>query len=112
MKNHVLMLKFIPMELVLTTLDPAVMLLLIHNGIEKEITGYKEKATNNEMELMAALQGLMQLNKSCEVKLYSDSAYLINAFNQKWIDSWKNNGWKRGRNDEIKIYSYGNCFMK
>ena len=76
--------------------------ILIHNGIEKEITGYKEKATNNEMELMAALQGLMQLNKSCEVKLYSDSAYLINAFNQKWIDSWKNNGWKRGRNDEIK----------
>jgi ribonuclease HI len=54
------------------------------------------------MELMAALQGLMQLNKSCEVKLYSDSAYLINAFNQGWINTWNNNGWKRGRNEEIK----------
>ena len=63
--------------------------------------GYK-KTTNNRMELMAAIIGLEALNRPCEVELYSDSQYLVNAFNQHWIESWLKKGWKRGKNEEVK----------
>jgi ribonuclease HI len=63
--------------------------------------GYK-KTTNNRMELMAAIVGLEALNRPCEVELYSDSKYLIDAFNQHWIDGWIRKGWKRGKNEPVK----------
>ena len=63
--------------------------------------GY-EKTTNNRMELMAAIVGLEALNRPCEVELYSDSQYLINAFNQYWIDGWIKKGWKRGKSEPVK----------
>ncbi len=63
--------------------------------------GYK-KTTNNRMELMAAIVGLEALRKPCDVDLYSDSQYLVNAFNQHWIDSWKAHNWMRTRKDPVK----------
>lgn len=63
--------------------------------------GYK-KTTNNRMELMAAIVGLEALNKPCKVELYSDSKYLIDAFNQNWIEGWISKGWKRGKNEPVK----------
>lgn len=63
--------------------------------------GYK-KTTNNRMELMAAIVGLEALNRPCEVELYSDSKYVVDAFNQHWIDSWLMKGWKRGKNESVK----------
>lgn len=67
------------------------------NTHTKELScGYK-KTTNNRMELMAAIAGLEALNKPCDVKLYSDSQYLCNAFNQNWIDGWIAKNWKRGK---------------
>ena len=63
--------------------------------------GYK-KTTNNRMELMAAIVGLEALNRPCEVELYSDSKYLVDAFNQHWIDSWLKKNWKRGKNEDVK----------
>ena len=63
--------------------------------------GYK-KTTNNRMELMAAIVGLEALNRPCEVELYSDSKYVVDAFNQHWIDSWLKKGWKRGKNEPVK----------
>lgn len=63
--------------------------------------GYK-KTTNNRMELMAAIVGLEALNKPCDVELYSDSKYLVDAFNSHWVDSWLKNNWTRGRNDPVK----------
>ena len=54
------------------------------------------------MELMAAIVGLEALNRACEVELYSDSKYLVDAFNQHWIDSWLKKGWKRGKNEPVK----------
>ncbi len=69
---------------------------------QKELScGYK-KTTNNRMELMAAIAGLEALKTSCEVTLYSDSKYLVDAFNEHWIDSWIKKGWKRGRNENVK----------
>lgn len=60
-----------------------------------EITkGYKQ-TTNNRMELLGVISGLEALTKPCEVKVVSDSKYVIDAFNQKWIDSWVKNNWKR-----------------
>ncbi len=68
----------------------------------KELScGYK-KTTNNRMELMAVIAGLEALNRPCEVELYSDSKYVVDAFNQHWIDSWLVKGWKRGKNEPVK----------
>lgn len=69
---------------------------------EKQLSqGYK-KTTNNRMELMGVIVGLEALNKPCEVEVISDSKYVTDAFNQKWIDSWIKKGWKRGKNEPVK----------
>lgn len=69
---------------------------------KKELSqGYK-KTTNNRMELMAVIAGLEALNRPCEVELYSDSQYVVNAFNQHWIEGWLKKGWKRGKNEPVK----------
>ncbi|MCD7735846.1 MAG: ribonuclease HI [Lachnospiraceae bacterium] len=62
---------------------------------EREYSQGFIKTTNNRMELMAAIVGLEALNRPCAVELYSDSQYLVNAFNQHWIDSWIKNKWVR-----------------
>ena len=68
----------------------------------KELSqGYK-KTTNNRMELMAVIVALEALNRPCEVELYSDSKYVVDAFNQHWIDSRLKKGWKRGKNEPVK----------
>lgn len=69
---------------------------------EREYSAGYKKTTNNRMELMAAIVGLEALTKPCEVKLYSDSKYLTDAFNQKWIDGWIRKGWKRSGNEPVK----------
>lgn len=69
---------------------------------ERELSkGYK-RTTNNRMEMMAAIAGLEALIRPCEVDLYSDSAYLVNAFNKNWIDGWIKKNWKRGKNEPVK----------
>ena len=59
----------------------------------KEISGYMPETTNNRMELFAAVQGFTALKQPCIVTLYSDSAYLVNAFQQKWLDNWQTRNW-------------------
>ncbi len=69
---------------------------------EREFSqGYK-KTTNNRMELMAAIVGLEALTKPCQVDLYSDSQYLVKAFNDHWIDSWIKNNWKNSKKEPVK----------
>jgi ribonuclease HI len=68
----------------------------------RELSGGYKKTTNNRMELMAAIRGLEALNKPCTINLYSDSKYVTDAFNQKWIDGWIKKGWKRGKNEPVK----------
>lgn len=69
---------------------------------EREFSQGYRKTTNNRMELMAAIVGLEALTKPCQVELYSDSKYLVDAFNQHWIDSWIKKNWKRGKNEPVK----------
>lgn len=63
--------------------------------------GYK-KTTNNRMELLAAIVGLEALIRPCDVTLYSDSQYLVKAFNDHWLEGWIKKGWKRGKNEPVK----------
>lgn len=58
--------------------------------------------TNNRMELMGAIVGLEALERPCEVEITSDSKYLVDAFNQKWIEKWIKNGWKKEKNEPVK----------
>lgn len=69
---------------------------------EREYSAGYQKTTNNRMELMAAIVGLEALIRPCEIQLYSDSKYLVDAFNQHWIDGWIKKGWKRGKNEPVK----------
>ena len=64
------------------------------------------------MELMAVIAGLEALNRPCDVKLYSDSKYVVDAFNQNWIGGWLKKGWKRGKNEPVKMWISGNGFWK
>lgn len=68
----------------------------------REISAGYEKTTNNRMELMAVIAGMEALKKPCNVTLYSDSQYVIKAFNEHWIDGWMKKGWKRGKNEPVK----------
>ena len=76
--------------------------ILEYNGRKKELSKGFRKTTNNRMELMAAIVGMEALTKPCEVELYSDSKYLVDAFNQHWIDVCIIKGWKRGKNEPVK----------
>ena len=69
---------------------------------EREYSQGYIQTTNNRMELMAAIVGLEALIKPCNVKLYSDSQSLCNAFNQHWVDGWIKKGWRRGKNEPVK----------
>lgn len=69
---------------------------------EKELSCGYQKTTNNRMELLAAIRGLEALTKPCDVTLYSDSKYLVDAFNQKWIYGWMKKGWKKSDGKPVK----------
>lgn len=69
---------------------------------KKEISAGYRKTTNNRMELMAAIRGLQELTRPCQVELYSDSKYLVDAFNKNWIGSWVKKGWKKSDGKQVK----------
>ena len=65
------------------------------NGIAKSLYGFCPHATNNQMELMAAIRGLEHLSRPCNVEAYCDSEYVVKGISQ-WIKKWKKNGWIAG----------------
>lgn len=69
---------------------------------KKEISGGKKDTTNNVMELTAVIEALKLLKRPCKVDLYSDSAYVVNAFLQNWILGWIKNGWRNSNKEEVK----------
>ena len=75
--------------------------ILEYKGTEKEISGFDASTTNNRMELTAAAEALALLKESCVVRLYSDSAYLVNGFQQRWVVNWQKNGWKNSKKEPV-----------
>lgn len=69
--------------------------ILIYRQHQTQISGYQPDTTNNRMELTAAIEALTLLKQPCCVDLYTDSAYLFNAYEQGWIFNWVKNGWKK-----------------
>lgn len=68
---------------------------LEYNGVEKELSAGYRLTTNNRMELMAAIAGLGALKQPCNVILYSDSKYMVDAITQGWAQGWRARGWRR-----------------
>lgn len=76
--------------------------ILMYKDIKKEISGGDKNTTNNIMEMTAVIEGLKMLKYKCEVEVYSDSAYVVNAFNQGWIYNWRKNNWKTSDKEPVK----------
>ena len=67
----------------------------MYRGHKKEISGYEPATTNNRMELTAAIRGLECLKEPCQVELYTDSAYVCNAYLKGWLFTWQRKGWRK-----------------
>ncbi len=75
--------------------------LLRANGRERELSGGDPATTNNRMELMAAIEGLLALRRSCEVDIYTDSEYLRRGITE-WLPKWKASGWRTAARKPVK----------
>ena len=75
---------------------------LMYKDQSAELSGYESATTNNRMELLAAIKALSALKMPCSVKLYSDSAYLINAFQKHWLDSWQRHNWLKSDHKPVE----------
>ena len=76
--------------------------ILMYGDTRKEISGAKKDTTNNIMEITAVLEALRLLKYECEIEIYSDSAYVVNAFSQGWIYNWIKNNWKTANKEPVK----------
>lgn len=75
--------------------------LLRYKGTEKELSGAEPDTTNNRMELMAAIEGLKAVKRTCDVTLYTDSKYVLQGVTE-WMDGWKSRGWKTADKKPVK----------
>lgn len=76
--------------------------ILMYEGHMKEISGAEPDTTNNRMELLAVIRALEMLKYPCRVTCYSDSAYLVNCFHNKWYVNWQRNGWKNSKGQPVE----------
>lgn len=75
---------------------------LMYGRHRRELWGYHSQTTNNRMELQAAIEALRALKAPCHVQLHSDSAYLVNAFLQNWLDNWQRKGWINAKKEPVE----------
>ena len=76
--------------------------ILIYGNVIKEVKKGFIDTTNNIMELSAVIEALDLLKEPCSVELYSDSAYVVNAFKKGWVLKWQKNGWKTSNKEPVK----------
>ena len=74
---------------------------LIYKGVEKRLSGACPDTTNNRMEVTAVIEGLNALKEPCDVEIYSDSAYTVNAFENGWVEKWTRSGFKKADNKPV-----------
>ncbi|NMC55623.1 MAG: ribonuclease HI [Eubacteriaceae bacterium] len=79
-----------------------IILIYPEKDYKKEYSEAFLNTTNNKMELTAVIKALQMLKEPCKIKIHSDSAYIVDAFEKGWIEAWRQNGWKRGKNEELK----------
>jgi len=75
---------------------------LLYGKQKKELSGGEAETTNNRMELLGVISALEALKEPCEVELYTDSQYIVNAVNERWVYKWQANGWMRTKKDPAK----------
>lgn len=75
--------------------------ILKYGNHEKVLSGGEKETTNNRMELLAVIKGLEALKEKCSIEIYSDSAYVVNAFLQGWLSAWKENNWKTSSKKDV-----------
>ena len=76
--------------------------ILMYEQLEKEISGFEKETTNNQMELKAVIEALKLIKYECDLEIYSDSAYIVNAFDKGWIYNWEKNNWKTADKKDVK----------
>lgn len=76
--------------------------ILMCKGVKKEISGGQKETTNNIMELTAVIQALRLVKYPCNIKIYSDSAYVVNGFLQGWIYNWIKKSWRTADGSPVK----------
>ena len=76
--------------------------ILLYKNTKKEISGGKKDTTNNIMEMTAVIEALKLIKRPCKINIYSDSAYVVNAFLQGWIYNWMKKGWKTADGNPVK----------
>ena len=76
--------------------------LLIYNDKERVLTGAEPETTNNRMEMMDIIEALRVLREPVRAHVHTDSAYVVNAFDQNWIDNWMRRGWKTAGKKPVK----------
>lgn len=76
--------------------------ILMYKDVKKEISGAKKDTTNNVMELTAVIEALKLVKFPCKIKVYSDSAYVVNGFLQGWIYNWIKKNWKTADGKPVK----------
>lgn len=74
--------------------------ILMYGQHKKELSGGYPNTTNNRMELMGVITALKALNRPCQVNLYTDSQYVVNAIEKGWAKKWQANGWMRNKKDK------------
>ena len=75
---------------------------LIYKNVNKELSGYEELTTNNRMEIKAVIEALKALKEPCNIKLYTDSKYVSDAFNKNWLKNWLRNNWKKSNKQPVE----------
>ncbi|MDD2624552.1 MAG: ribonuclease HI, partial [Candidatus Riflebacteria bacterium] len=76
--------------------------ILRYKNSEKELSGGEKETTNNRMELLGVISALEALKEPCDVEICTDSKYVVDAFEKKWLESWKVNGWKTAGKKPVK----------
>lgn len=74
---------------------------LRYNGTEKHLCGGEADTTNNRMEMLAVINALRGLKRSCPVRITTDSQYVKNGITE-WIANWKRRGWKTANKKPVK----------
>ena len=75
--------------------------ILVYNGKEKELSEGFLETTNNRMEILGVINGLKALKEPCEVTVYSDSKYVVDAIEKGWLFQWEENGWRRSNKEPV-----------